>query len=124
MKPHGVIQACHLHGGKKTFAVRQQGGIEERHVGDIGQQDLTLPDIIGHGAGGPKPDIVEWRSRRAVARPIEDHGPRLEGTWAQNPFADGFRKFLRAQSEYGSGILEFLWRRYLGHLELMIESRL
>ena len=48
MEPHGVIDAGHLHAlVEPADAVRQQAGVEQRHVGGIGQHALLQRAIVG-----------------------------------------------------------------------------
>ena len=49
MKPHGVIEAGHHHVGvAETKAVREGGGIEQRHVAGVGQQH-GVNQLLGTG---------------------------------------------------------------------------
>ena len=58
VEPQRMIQArAHKIRLKQRAAVRHQGGIEQRHVGRIGEHALVDCRIIRQGAGGPDPDM-------------------------------------------------------------------
>ena len=62
-----------------TFAVGQERGVQQRHVGRESQDRLMQGKVALQRRRDTKPDMIQRRPRRAVAKCARYHGPELKG---------------------------------------------
>ena len=91
MKPHRVVEARGLQrAGVERQAVRKQRGVEQRHVGRIGEHALMQRDSSGSGPDRAKPQRLV-RRMLALGEAVDGiDRPEFDRPRAQEPGPDVF----------------------------------
>jgi hypothetical protein len=127
MKPHGMVEAGHLHIGENALAMRQQRGVQQGHVGDEGQQRAVRSGIVGQGPARFQPNMIHRSAGRAISQIAEgapaQHRACLKRAFAPHPGTNGGGKAGIAQQ-----LLLIVFQTFrLGHhrhLGLMLKTGL
>ena len=102
--------------------MRQQRGIEQRHVGGVGEHRLLHDDVVGHRTGGADPDIVERLARLAVHPVVENHGAHLDGARPAHPGLAVLRHLVDPLLAQLVLVHQRFRAGHFGHVELVLEA--
>ena len=120
-----MVEACDLQGlVEDRRAMRIKRRIEQRHIGQIGEHRCLIEPVVRHRPSRAHPDILPGFQLVAGKVMLERHRPDLDRPLALPVFANGSGRVGQILVLDLLFAEQFFRRRHVGHLRLMIETRL